>query len=106
MFRCQNCGQMFDSPNCVLDFDSEYWGATVHHYTSVCPCCGSDEYDEMGKCEVCGEWIDPGEGLCDNCRELIKDIADDIRGRARYVSLRYKLNYAEFISQLIQDLDE
>ena len=42
MYRCLNCGETFDSLNCVLDSDSEYWGRNVHHYTSVCPFCGSD----------------------------------------------------------------
>lgn len=106
MYKCMNCQQMFDSPNCVLDSVSEYWGATAHHYTSVCPFCASDEYEEMDKCEVCGEWIDPGEEICENCHELIKDIADDIRAKARYMTLRYKLKYNEFINHLIKELDE
>lgn len=106
MYICENCQQMFDSPNAVLDSDSEYWGANVHHYTSVCPNCGSDEFEEMDKCDVCGEWINPGEELCENCRELIKDIADDIRAKGRYMTLRYKLKYNEFMDHLIRELDE
>ena len=106
MYKCQNCQETFDSPNCVLDSDSEYWGRNVHHYTSVCPFCGSDDYSEMDKCEVCGEWIDPGEELCECCRDLIKDIADDIRAKGRYLSLRYKLKYNDFMDQLITELDK
>lgn len=106
MYKCQNCQEMFDSPNAVLDSDSEYWGRRVHHYTSVCPNCGSDDFEEMDKCEVCGEWIDPGEELCDNCRGLIKDIADDIRKKARYTTDRFNLKYTEFISHLVTELDE
>ena len=106
MYRCSRCGQTFDSPDTVVDFFSEAWGRQVKHYTSVCPNCGSDDFDEMDKCEICGEWISPGEDVCDNCAELIKDISEDIRGRVRYVSLRYKLKYDEFIEHLIKELNK
>ena len=105
MLKCR-CGTMFDSPDYVEDFSSEYFGRRVTHYMGVCPNCGSDDFEEMDKCEVCGEWIDPGEELCDNCRGLIKDIADEIRGKARYMTLRYKLKYDEFMDHLIRELDE
>lgn len=104
MYQCMNCGQMFVSPNIENDFTSEYWGATVTHTTSVCPYCGSDEFDEMDKCDICGEYIAPGEGLCDNCHTLIRDVADDIRGKARYLSLLHGLNYDEFMSHLAEEL--
>ena len=106
MYICMNCQAMFDSPNEVEDFTSEFWGARVRHMTSVCPNCGSDDFDEMDKCEICGEDINPGEELCENCRGLIKDIADEIRGKARYMTLRYKLKYDEFMDHLIRELDE
>ena len=106
MYICMNCQTMFDSPDSVEDFTSEFWGASVRHYASVCPNCGSDDFEEMDKCVVCGEWINPGEELCENCRGLIKDIADEIRGKARYMTLRYKLKYNEFMDHLIRELDE
>ena len=106
MYICMNCQTMFDSPDEVEDFTSEFWGARVRHMTSVCPNCGSDDFEEMDKCEVCGEWIDPGDELCDNCRGLIKDIADDIRKKARYTTDRFNLKYGEFISHLVTELDE
>lgn len=104
MYLCANCGRMFDSPEEVEDFTSEFWGATVRHFTTVCPNCGSDDFDEMDKCDVCGEEIAPGEDLCENCRDLIRDISDDIKAKARYVSLKYKLNYTEFMEHLIEEL--
>ena len=104
MYQCMNCGQMFDSPSLEEDFTSEFWGSTVRHMVSVCPNCGSDEFDEMDKCDICGEYIAPGEGLCDNCHDLIRDIADDIRGKARYLALRYPLNYDELVSHIAEEL--
>ena len=106
MYICMNCQTMFDSPNEVEDFTSEFWGARVRHMTSVCPYCGSDDFDEMDKCEICGEDINPGEELCENCRGLIKDIAEDIRKKARYTTDRFNLKYTEFISHLITALYE
>ena len=106
MFKCMDCQRTFDSLNCVIDSYSEYWGYSTPHYKSVCPYCGGDDYEEMDKCEICGEWIDPGEELCDNCGELIKDIANDIRAKARYTTDRFNLKYSEFISHLITELDE
>lgn len=105
MFQCSKCGTMFDFPEEVTDFYSECWGAPARHTTTVCPCCGSNDFDEMDKCEICGEYIAPGEELCENCRDLIHDIGDDIRAKARYVTLLHKLNYNEFIDHLIKDLD-
>ena len=104
MYLCANCGRMFDSPDEVEDFTSEYWGATVRHYTTVCPNCGSDDFDEMDKCQVCGNDIPPGEKICENCHDLIRDVADSIKGNARYISLRYNLNYNEFIENLMEEL--
>ena len=106
MYICRNCQQMFDSPNAVIDSDSEYWGRRVHHYTSVCPCCGSDDFEELDKCEVCGGWINPGDELCEVCDGLIKEVADDIRKKARYTTDRFNLKYGEFISHLVTELDE
>lgn len=105
MYICENCQQTFDSPNETEDFTSECWGTPVRHMTCVCPYCGSGEFEEMDRCEMCGEYINPGEEICENCRDLIDDIAGDIRSKARYMTLRYQLNYNEFISHLIEELD-
>lgn len=106
MYICERCQETFDFPNVETDFTSEYFGRPVNHKIGVCPYCGSEEIEEMDKCEVCGEWTDPGEELCDNCRGLIKDIADDIRKKARYTTDRFNLKYTEFISHLVTELDE
>lgn len=104
MYKCQ-CGMMFDSPEYEKDFSSEYFGRQVTHYTGVCPNCGSDEFEEMDKCDVCGEWIDPGTEMCDCCRKFIEDLASDIRGKVREKTIVHKLKYNEFINHLIEELD-
>lgn len=94
---------MFDSPDYVEDFSSEYFGRRVTHYMGVCPSCGSDDFEEMDKCEICGEWIDPGAEVCECCKESIEDLASEIREKVR--DLTHKTNYNEFMSHLIEELD-
>ena len=43
MMYCENCQTMFVSPDLALDFTSEYFGRTTHHYLAVCPYCRSEE---------------------------------------------------------------
>lgn len=94
---------MFDSPDYVEDFSSEYFGRRVTHYMGVCPSCGSDDFEEMDKCEICGEWIDPGAEVCECCKESIEDLASEIREKVR--DRTHKTNYNEFMSHLIEELD-
>lgn len=106
MYICERCQETFDFPNVETDFTSEYFGAIVNHKIGVCPYCGSDEIDEMDKCDICGEWIAPGEELCENCHDLIRDIADEVKRKARYTTDRFNLDYNEFISHLMDRLEE
>lgn len=104
MYKCLNCGETFSSPDSVRDFESEYFGRTVTHYMNVCPSCGSDDFEEMDKCEICGEYIDAGSCLCENCKELIGDLASEIRGKVREKAIVHKLNYDEFIRYLEEEI--
>lgn len=104
MYICNRCSQTFGSLDKVYDFSSEAWGRTVDHYKSVCPNCGSDDYDEMDKCEICGEYIPPGEGICENCHDLVDDMTDAIRGRLRELAITHKLNYDELLEAVIENL--
>ena len=104
MYICDNCKHIFEEPAEQYDFTSECWGAPVTHSVNVCPNCGSDEIDEMDKCDVCGEYIAPGEGVCDNCRGLIRDIVGYIRHRVNYTAMKYNLTYEELMYRIIEDL--
>lgn len=106
MYLCENCGATFNIPDEVNDFSSEFWGATVTHTTCVCPSCGSDDFVEMDRCDMCGEDIAPGEELCENCRYLVDDIANDIKSKCKYMELRYRLKYKELIYHLCEALDK
>ena len=66
MYKCSNCGEIFEEPNSI----KEDWGETF----SVCPYCNGD-YDEVKQCNHCDEWHTEGElydGWCEKClRETI-----------------------------------
>lgn len=104
MYKCENCGEEFEDPNNVEDFSSEYFGRMVTHYTNVCPCCGSDDFQEMDKCEICEEYIPAGEVICENCKELVDGFVSEIRGKAREKSIIHRLNFDELITQIAEGL--
>ena len=66
MYKCSNCGEIFEEPNYI----KEDWGETF----SVCPYCNGD-YDEVKQCNNCDEWHTDDElydGWCEKClRETI-----------------------------------
>ena len=106
MYKCSDCGSEFEAPNSVPDFTSEYWGARVTHYTSVCPSCGSDDYEEMDHCDICRTYIEAGTELCENCRELVEDLAGSIKDRCREKAIVHRLEYTGLLDHLITRLEE
>ena len=66
MYKCSNCGEIFEEPNTI----KEDWGETFY----VCPYCNGD-YEEVHQCKECGEWHTEDElydGWCEKClRETI-----------------------------------
>lgn len=69
MYRCEDCGRFFEEPVVVHD-DPSASGVSLPsgYYTEwYCPHCGSDKVEEAGKCQSCGEPVEKGKVLCDNC---------------------------------------
>lgn len=66
MYKCSNCGEIFEEPNAI----KEDWGETF----CVCPYCNGD-YEEVHQCQECDEWHTEDElydGWCEKClRETI-----------------------------------
>ena len=46
MFRCYDCGELFDDPKYVDEYRGEYWGTPAYERMAYCPCCGSEDFDE------------------------------------------------------------
>ena len=66
MYKCSNCGEIFEEPNAI----KEDWGEMFY----VCPYCNGD-YEEAHQCQECDEWHTEDElydGWCEKClRETI-----------------------------------
>ena len=71
MYRCIECGQVFDEPDTWKEDRGEFWGVSCSETMSGCPECQGD-YEEVFECEECGEWFFEDEledGLCEKCAE-------------------------------------
>lgn len=78
MYKCLNCGAVFDYPDYEDDFTSEYFGRSVTHHISRCPECRSDELDTAERCQLCGEYHSGESDYCADCVDLIKDYFDSV----------------------------
>lgn len=86
MWYCNRCKREFDEPDWEAA-DPRYFRRSAG--CSVCPCCGSDEVQELPQCKQCRQPIYPGEnaydGMCPDCfqarvirllKESPKEVAD------------------------------
>ena len=67
MYRCENCGNVFEDPAIVIERHGFSDGPGEEF--GVCPYCNGD-YAEAKQCEHCSEWFvedDLCEGWCDSC---------------------------------------
>lgn len=46
MYKCNNCGAIFEYPKCESEYRGEYWGTPAYEDMYYCPECGDDDYDE------------------------------------------------------------
>jgi DNA-directed RNA polymerase subunit RPC12/RpoP len=80
MYRCCNCGNLFEEPKHVREDRGEFWGAPCSEDVTYSPCCG-DDYEEVYRCNGCDEYFTEDqlndEGLCKACKELDDD-GDDV----------------------------
>lgn len=78
MLRCENCGAIFDLTEMRVKYSREYGEI------ESCPCCNSEEIEEVIRCNYCGDWSPNevlDEGFCPDCagrtlrtfRELINN---------------------------------
>ena len=78
MYYCRNCGATFESgEEMKIKERSEYFGFLAEEENSVCPECGSDDFEESFFCRIC-EHVFPKsmedcECVCEECTENIRD---------------------------------
>lgn len=46
MFKCNECGEIFEDPEQRQEYMGEFWGMPAYETFSYCPNCGSEEFDE------------------------------------------------------------
>ena len=73
-------------------------------YDECCPRCGSSRTDEASKCDICGEPIPPGEGLCKWCREEVQTIAKDFLESLKKRAEEYNQNYDELLLYVSEEV--
>lgn len=84
MYKCKNCGYIFEEPTCHEDFESIDVGCgrliVADLSYEECPHC-KGEFDDVYECECCGEYdfLDNleeynGEWLCNRCVQELKNV--------------------------------
>lgn len=45
MYRCNDCGAIFDDPQAVEEDRGEFWEMPCTETMYYCPCCESEDFD-------------------------------------------------------------
>lgn len=70
MYICTDCGAVFETAKIEKENHPYGMGYATEEYC-VCPSCGSTNFSEAEKCELCGEYCaELNEGLCESCYEV------------------------------------
>lgn len=72
MYKCLECGEVFDNPESWRERRGEFWGAPAYEEMAGCPNCRGD-YEELVACELCGEEHEEDSltcGVCEGCFEM------------------------------------
>lgn len=75
MYKCLECGEVFEEPYYWSESRGEFWGFPCSEEVSGCPHCKGD-YEEVEECGVCGEYFFADELHGGVCRGCIKEQAD------------------------------
>lgn len=86
-YECLHCGYVFSEPAHLLPERLEHFGTPcTMSGESVCPVCGSDDFEEMHHCRNCGEMARELEnGLCKDCMQALANrLRDFLAGLSDY----------------------
>ena len=75
MFKCVDCGHVFEVPKTWKEVHDEFMIFPAYEDMSGCPKC-EGYYEEVVECEGCDKWFTKEEltdGLCEDCRTEIND---------------------------------
>lgn len=89
MYKCNNCGQVFDEAKTVTETHGFAHGP--FEKLCVCPCCNGD-YSESKQCKQCGEWHFEDELFDGYCTDCLRDEIDYITAYDYMRSIKDCLN--------------
>ena len=71
MYKCLNCGRLFDEAYARKEIVGEFWGIPTEQEFGECPFC-KGEYEETVCCEICGrEFLDEEMATSQVCKHCI-----------------------------------
>ena len=80
-YRCDYCGAYFDEP-LKIPYRETVGEFTREYVAEVCPVCFCDSLSHACDCPKCGEPMQAGARLCDDCRksllERLTEFADSL----------------------------
>lgn len=63
MYKCEDCGRVFDEPTTVNKIHNEF-GVSIPEPVYLCPFCHSDDYGSIKiECSTCANW-EPNTEYC------------------------------------------
>lgn len=84
MYRCADCGAVFDEPRRCYGEMLEHFGFPCREPDlKICPSCGGDSFEEVCQCSVCGAWLpeDEMEAWEDEANEDSGFLCEDCAGK-------------------------
>lgn len=77
MYKCKKCDEVFETPSIKRTRNTvEYWGSISYedYEEEICPCCGTDDFEEVCECIICGDYHFDDELACNNvCNECAEE---------------------------------
>lgn len=70
MYKCEECGMVFDEPIEFVVQDLEHFGTPCQETAYGCPKC-KGTFEEANICKICGKYT-LEEEYCDECRSRVK----------------------------------
>ena len=99
MYRCNNCGRAFSEK---LIREEETGVVAPDGFKEViavgyCPHCGSDSYNEVNECPLCGEATKSiSEDYCEDCIE-------DLTSELKLAVVRWRIKTENALNTVIED---
>lgn len=79
MYKCLDCGAVFEEPKFWKEDRGECFGFPSYETMSGCPECEGD-YKEAGRCKRCDEWCfedELNDDLCECCYDELFDEGEE-----------------------------